>query len=380
MRNRKKLPTGLFYRKRRDGTYSDVIWCWYYVKGRAQPIKESTGTTDVEEAKRFLFARKAEHPTTRAQRIASDTVIVSDALALLAADRKKREKWVQHALVAGLQHALGHLKISELRRLHLDDVCDRWRAVGIEYPERKIKTNPLRPVSGTTCNHGMRTLRAALKLAVVKLGAETPRALTYPRFDETVTGHKIEPVDFYGILAHIEPWEKAALVELAYLTGVRKNQLRKTELRNVRVTHGVVAALVWEAPKVKNRRPHTVPLGEGTRRQAIVQRLWDNRRLGCPLFHVEGRPLGELRSEWHRACTAAGVPCGRKAGGYVFHDTRVSAISNLADAGVPDTVARSISGHRTPSVHARYQITAEQTQADALDRAEARVAKRAKPA
>ena len=72
------------------------------------------------------------------------------------------------------------------------------------------------------------------------------------------------------------------------------------------------------------------------------------------------------------------MPCGRKAGGFVLHDTRVSAISNLADAGVPDTVARSISGHRTPSVHARYQITAESTQADALDKAEAAVAKLAK--
>ena len=114
---------------------------------------------------------------------------------------------------------------------------------------------------------------------------------------------------------------------------MRKGQLRKTELRNVRVAHGVVTALVWEAPKVKNRRPHTVPLREGTRRHAIVQRLWEARRLGCPLFHVNGQPNGELRSEWRRACKRAGVPCGRKAGGFVFHDTRVSAISNLADAG-----------------------------------------------
>jgi integrase len=148
----------------------------------------------------------------------------------------------------------------------------------------------------------------------------------------------------------------------------------------VRLAHGVVTALVWEGPKVKNRRPHTIPLREGTRRQAIVQRLWDNRRLGWPLFHINGRPVGELRSEWRRACKAAGVPCGRKVGGYVFRDTRVSAISNLADAGVPDTVARSISGHRTPSVHARYQVTAERTQDDALDKAEAAVARLAKPA
>jgi hypothetical protein len=377
---KRKLPAGLYYRKRRDGTFSEVVWCWYYVKGRVQPVKESTQTADVVAAQRFLFARKAEHPTARAQRIVSDTVTVSDALALLVTDRTKRGKWLQHALVEGLRHALGHLKIGDLRRVHLDDVFDRWQTVGIEYPARVLEKNPVHPVSGTTCNHGRRTLRAALRLAVEKLGADVPRTLTFPRYDETVTGHKIEPADFYRILGYITPWQKAALVEMAYIAGVRKNQLRRTELRNVRVTQGLVTALVWESAKVKNRRPHTVPLGEGTRRQAIVQRLWEHRRLGCPLFHVDGRPIGELRSEWRRACKAAGVPCGRKVGGYVFHDTRVSCISNLADAGVPDTVARSISGHRTPSVHARYQITAERTQADALDKAEAAVTKLAKPA
>jgi integrase len=275
---------------------------------------------------------------------------------------------------------VGHLKIGDLRRLHLDELCERWQSVGIEYPGRKTEMNPMRPVSGTTCNHGMRMLRAALKIAVVKLGASIPPALTYPDFEETTTGHKIEPADFYRILENIEPWPKAALVEFAYLTGVRKGQLRKTGLRNVRVAHGVVSALVWESEKVKNRRPHTVPLRPGTRRHAIVQRLWEARRLGCPLFHIDGQPLGELRSEWRRACERAGVPCGRKVGGFVIHDTRVSAISNLADAGVPDTVARAISGHRTPSVHARYQITNERTQDDALDQAEARVRSLRQPA
>ena len=94
--------------------------------------------------------------------------------------------------------------------MHLDDVCERWQAVGIEYPERGLKAgakqHPMRPVSGTTCNHGMRTLRAALKLAVEKLGATVPPQLRYPHFDETVTGHKIEPADFYRILDHLAPW------------------------------------------------------------------------------------------------------------------------------------------------------------------------------
>jgi len=99
-----------------------------------------------------------------------------------------------------------------------------------------------------------------------------------------------------------------------------------------------------------------------------VQEAWEARRLDCKhLFHVDGRPLGDLRSEWDRACRRAGFPVGRKAGGYVFHNTRHSCLTNLAAEGVPDTVARSISGHRTASVHERYQITQESAKRAALE-------------
>jgi len=101
-------------------------------------------------------------------------------------------------------------------------------------------------------------------------------------------------------------------------------------------------------------------------RREIVQELWSNRRLGALLFHIEGRPLGALRTAWAAACKAAGFPVGRKAGGLVFHDTRRSAVTNLAAAGVPDVIARSISGHRTASVHVRYCITPEAAKRAAL--------------
>jgi integrase len=282
----------------------------------------------------------------------------------LKKDRDKRGMATHHAVYCGLRHGPGHLVIGDLCPKHLDDLCERWQAVGVEYPERNHKTNPQHPASGTACNHAMRMLRQALRLAAVKLRVKLPPGMgdpiAYPRFEEPVTGQYIPPGDFYSILEHVEAGPKRALVELAYLIGVRKGQLRKTELRNVRVEHGKVSALVWDGGKTKNKREHVVPV-EGRARE-IVQDLWRARRPGCPLFHIEGRPVGQLRTEWARACKAAGFQVGRKpegGGGLVFHDTRRSAITNLAGAGVPDTVARSISGHRTPSVHARYQITQE---------------------
>lgn len=126
-----------------------------------------------------------------------------------------------------------------------------------------------------------------------------------------------------------------------------------------------VTALAWEDQTVKNRRPDVLPLTG--RAQAIVQRLWDARGVGVALFHIDGKPLGALRSELRRACKTAGVPYGRKTdGGFVFHDTRRCALTNAQAAGVPDSVARNISGHRTDSAHRRYLITQEAAQLAAL--------------
>src|SRR5207249_2815058 len=79
---RQNVPKGLFHRRRRDGTKAPGWWCFYYLPGRAQPIRESCKTIDVEEAKRFLHARLAEHPTARATRLAAAEVTVANALTL----------------------------------------------------------------------------------------------------------------------------------------------------------------------------------------------------------------------------------------------------------------------------------------------------------
>jgi hypothetical protein len=362
-----KLPPGLFRRRRKraDGVVveSATLYCFHYVAGRRQPLVRSTGTADVDEARRYLRALQAEHPTARAQRIDADKVTVRDALANLRRDREARGVWVQRALFDGLDLALGHLRLADLRRVHLDEVCRRWQREGIAYDGRD-ETRPMRPVSPTTCGHGMRTLRQARRKAAEDYGLTLP-PLTFPTFSDRVTGTYVPPDTFYKILAHITPWQKAALVELAYLTGKRKGQLRKIELHNVRVQAGRVTALIWEDRKVKNRRPDVLPLTG--RAQALVQRLWEARGLGVPLFHTDGRPLGDVRSELRRACKAAGVPYGRKTdGGFVFHDTRRCALTNAQAAGVPDSVARTISGHRTDSAHRRYLITQEAAQLAAL--------------
>jgi len=208
-----------------------------------------------------------------------------------------------------------------------------------------------------TINRILQSLRAAFNYA----------ELPAPRFDlisedgNTRTGFFSEQ-ELAKIKAAL-PADLADFFAWCAATGMRK---------------GETASLRWEwvdsdrltvpGKFCKNRKPHSIPLtGELA---AIVRRRRERRTLkdgtlSALLFHRKGKPIQDFRKAWAKARKVASCP------GRLFHDLRRTAARNLRRSGVDETVAMTITGHKTASMFRRYSITDDQDQREAFARVEA---------
>ena len=72
-----------------------------------------------------------------------------------------------------------------------------------------------------------------------------------------------------------------------------------------------------------------------------------SKRYGC---------VGDFKKAWAAACKAAGLPIGRKAGGYVFHHTRNTAATNLRANGLDEGDCMALGGWKTRAVFDWYNL------------------------
>ena len=162
--------------------------------------------------------------------------------------------------------------------------------------------------------------------------------------------------DFEKVCRHL-PDEIEALARFCYVTGWRwKSEVRPLTWSQVDMRR---KTLTLEAGTTKSGEPRVFVMTPGLHellktRQGATVALRKQTGKDCPLvFHRDGRPLNWFYDSWRDACEAAGVP------GRLLHDLRRTAIRNLVRAGVSDTVAMKMCGHKTRAVFDRYNITSE---------------------
>ena len=144
----------------------------------------------------------------------------------------------------------------------------------------------------------------------------------------------------------------------------------------------------------KNREGRLVPLdgelAESIERRKVARQVEkaDSVMLSAFIFHLNGEPVGDFRKAWATACVAAGQgkfickTCDQSASGHrcercntetrysgrLFHDLRRTAVRDMTRAGVGESVAMKMSGHKTRSVFDRYNIVNEGDLRDAMQR------------
>jgi len=223
-----------------------------------------------------------------------------------------------------------------------------------------------------TVNREVHALRRAFNVAAQQTPPLFPKHLVpyFPTLpvDNIRTGY-FERSEIEALLKHVADDGIRDFIAWAFRTGMRKGEIARLTW-DMLDRSGSPWVLLIPGPITKNRTGRALGL-EGDVR-AIIERRLKARRLDCPrIFHRvakgrPGQPITAFWDVWREALEAARLPEGR-----LFYDLRRSAVRTLIRAGVDETTAMRISGHKTRSMLLRYNIVTERETAAAMLRADA---------
>jgi integrase len=153
--------------------------------------------------------------------------------------------------------------------------------------------------------------------------------------------------------------------------GWRKREIVTLTWSNVDMAGGVIAL---GAKNAKTGKARKIVL-DATLRALMARReeaRLSERGVADLVFHRNGKPIGDHRYAWCKACVAAGLAVTDPTTGKIlpdrlFHDLRRTAVRNMVRSGVREHVAMDISGHKTRSMFDRYNISSDDDLAAAAE-------------
>ena len=322
---------------------------------RGKRFRESAGRTEAE-AKRKLRRRHREIQGDRFVGPAEERLTVEELLDNLILHLKTKGA---RAISSYESHLL---PVREF--FALTQVVDLSTAQLERFIRARLKEGK-RPA---TVNRSTGALRQALNLA--RRQGRITRGPFIPMLNEDNARQGFfERGDFEAVKANL-PAPVADISQFAYLSGWRKGEI-------LSLSWDMVDRMAREIrlPTSKNGRGRVLPL-EG-KLWELIERRWKAREikgnkegvtcLADSVFHngKDGNPITDFKKSWVSACNAAKVP------GKLFHDLRRTAVRNMIRAGVPQSVAMAISGHRTVSMFLRYNIASEEDKREAIRKVDA---------
>jgi integrase len=349
-----------------DGTVKESPTWWIRFRQQGKTLRQSAHTTS--HAKALAFLRQQEGKVA----LKIPVILEADRLTLADGARMITEDYATHERksAATLPGRLAHLSAG----FGLQTRLSRLTTGGCEAYKTTRLAAGARPA---TVNRELACLARMARLARHRYGLVVPFVVDMLTERNARQGF-FEDDAARAVCARLPP-HLAALAEAARLTGWRKSELRSRQWRHVDFAHGW---LRLEPEETKNREGRQFPLIPELRalleaQRASVDALQQTRGQVIPwvFAHPSGGAAGDFKRAWGTACIKAGffrvvkrvATTGPNKGKEVdvkvptklFHDFRRTAVRNLVRAGIPETVAMEMTGHRTRAVFKRYTIVDE---------------------
>jgi integrase len=336
---RQSIERGIYKQPGSDNLYIS------YSDATGKVVRATTGQTSLPEARRLrkkaIADVEAGKPIAPKQR----KVTVGDLFAMILADYAA-EGQVERPLKTSIQRLHNEFGDHEAA---LSLTADRIRG----YAARRLKEGNAK----STVRGDLSVLKRAFAIAV-----ELGRLGTAPVIKPPTVGKENARSGFltraeFERLRDALPSDLRDPVEFLFWSGWRVSEMRTLEWKDVQSD-----GTIWLDPqKSKNNEGRELPLNESLRE--IIERAKAKRpslQSRFVFLRADGSPIGLFRKSWATACRKAGL------GSIIVHDLRRTAIRNLVRSGVSETVAMSLSGHKTRAIFDRYNITSSDDRKNAM--------------
>jgi integrase len=329
-----------------DGTVrTSAVW-WVRFRQHGKPVRQSTETKSERTARAILRDREGRVAFGIPVIARADKITLGETATLIRQDYASNGHKSADTLDLRLAHLMNHFNgASRIARITTGHV-ERYKAARLE-----AKAAP------ATVNRELAILGRMATLARHQYGLVVPFRVAKLEERNVRTGF-FEEEQFASAIQHLQHRpELAALLTAAKITGWRKSELRSRQWRHVDFSGGW---LRLEPEETKNRDGRMFPLIpelrsvlEEQHARVVAMQKAMGRVIPWVFVRDDGKAVGDFKKAWTTARRRAGIP------GKLFHDFRRTAVRSLIRAGIPETVAMKLTGHRTRSVFQRYAIVEE---------------------